>query len=422
MFKKLVYAGFLFLLFNGDESFAQKIEIENKENYVVHNKNIILSKNELKKYFKNELYPIIEDSEGRIIPSQINNKVKWDKLYFQVDLKPKSKNYFVVKWQKEIPIYPLKTSIRFGERQTAEQPVKPIKQSVFTQNKLPKLSGFQPYQTDGPTWENDKVAYRHYLDGRHSKDLFGKLTPEISPESVGLTAEGGVVDNYHVLEKWGRDILPVGNSVGIGGLCLAVGNNFKRIGGIATDTIYPIKKTLCKILNEGPVYSQLQIKHKNLNIDGRNYQIEENPAIWASSYAYENEVKTSSLKPNENLIIGLSKVAVEVPLSEFKTENWIALYTFGKQSYNQEYAIGLAIILPAKQFISSGKIPDNEKLSNSYFAKLSSVKNGDYLKYYALGCWELSEPMFKDKKGFESYLKEFLAVLNAKVSVKVVND
>lgn len=421
MLKKIVCFGFLFILSNGDEIFAQKIEIENKENYAVYKKNIVINKNELKEYFKNGLYPVIEDSYGKIIPSQINNSLKWNKLYFQVNLKANSKNYFVIKWQKEAPVYPLKTSIRFGERNTKEQPVKAITQTIFKQEKLPKLSGFQPYQTDGPTWENDKVAYRHYLDGRHSKDLFGKLNHEISPENVGLTPKGEVVDNYHVLEKWGRDILPVGNSVGIGGIALAVDDGFKRIGSIATDSIYPIKKTLCKILDEGPIYSQLQIKHKTLKIDNRKYQIEEKPAIWASSYAYENEVKTSFLKSNENLIIGLSNVASEFTLNELRTKDWIALYTYGKQSYNQEYLIGLAVIVPTQNFVSAGKITNSDKLSNSYFAKLSNPNKNEYIKYYAMGCWELSNPLFKDKMGFEDYLREFLTGLNAKVSVVIVD-
>lgn len=422
MCKKLkLLCSISWLLFS-QEIFAQKIKIENKENYPVYNKNLVINKSELKKHYKKGLYPVIEDSLGNALPSQTNAGKKWDKLYFQVDLKANATNHYFLKWQNIKPIYDIKTSIRFGERLNAQKPVEAITKSIFKQPKLPVLSGHQPYQTDGPTWENNKVGFRHYLDGRHSKDLFGKLSSEISPENVGLTPDHKVVDNYHVLEKWGRDILPVGNSVGIGGIALALGGQFKRIGSIATDSIYPIKKTFCKILNEGPIYSQLQIKHEALKLDGRKFQIEENPAIWASNYTYENEVKISSLKSNENLIIGLSSVAAEFTLNELKTEDWIALYTYGKQSYNQEYLIGLAVIVPTHNFVSSGKITNAEKLSNSYFAKVSSNKKREYIKYYAMGCWELSEPLFKDQKGFESYLKEFLAGLNAKVSVVIVDD
>lgn len=405
----------------GQEIFAQTLKIENRESYPIYNKNIVINKESIKKYIKNGLYPIIEDSLGHEIPSQTNAVKKWNKLYFQVTLQANATNYYTIKWQHKKPVYPIKTSVRFGERAAEQQPVKTALKSTFKLKKLPAVSGFQPYQTDGPTWENDKVGFRHYLDGRHAKDLFGKLNPEISPENVGLTVDGKVIDNYHVLEKWGRDILPVGNSVGIGGIALKLGDDYQRIACIATDTIYPIRKTLFKILTEGALYSQIQIKHQAVKLNDRGFLIEENPAIWAGSYAYENQVKISSLKDNESLVVGLSNVAVELELKELRTKNWLALYTYGKQSYNREYFVGLAIIVPTKYFISHGKMSNNHELSNSYYATLYAPNTTEWIKYYAMGCWELSDPLFKTQAGFESYLKEFLATLNADIVVAISN-
>jgi hypothetical protein len=411
------------LLFN-QEIFAQKIEIVNKENYPLSNHPITILKKDLKKLKSKKNYPILTDNDGNTIVSQTNanQNGKWNKLLFQVDLKAQASKTYSLSWQKQKPIDVIKTSIRMGERKTAKEPVKPVSSSVFRAKNLPKVSGFQPYQTDGPTWENDKVGYRHYLDGRHAKDLFGKLQQEISPENVGVTTKKEVVDNYHVMEKWGRDILPVGNSVGIGGIAFSTKNGFKRIGSIATDTLYPIKKTKFKILTEGAIYSQLQITHHQASINNKSFKIVEKPAIWAASYAYENQVNVSSKhKSDENLMIGLPKVATDVAFDEIRTKKWIAFYTYDKQSYNKEYLLGLAIIVPAQHYIKSGKIPDTEKLSNSYFAELSLKNTKEPLSYFALGCWEYSNPQFKTKNGFESYLNSFLQGLNADVRINILD-
>lgn len=408
------------LFFSSEHILAQNIKITNRENYLILNKTISIKKIALKNYYKKGLYPVILDSSSNVIPSQTNSNENWDELYFQVSLKANETNIFSVVWLNKKPFYPIKTSIRFGERKTVQIPVKPVKKSIFTENMLPNLRGFQPYQTDGPTFENDKVGFRHYLDGRHAKDLFGKLNPEISPENVGLTLTGETIDNYHVLEKWGRDILPVGNSVGIGGIALAINNNFVRIGSTVTDTTYNIYKTYCEIVNEGPVYSQLLINHEKLKVAGNLYNIEEKPTIWAADYAYQNFIKCVSLKTDENLAIGLSNVALDAVLNEYKTKNWVAFYTYGKQSYNNEYAIGLAIIIPNKNFVSISKVTEGEKLSKTYLAKVNANKKKEPIEYYALGCWELSNPLFKTQEGFEKYLKQFLNKLNSDVAVTIL--
>ena len=63
--------------------------------------------------------------------------------------------------------------------------VAPATEEVLPANEVYKALGYQRYQTDGPSWENDKVGFRHYLDGRNSKDVFGKKTPPPSPFDRG---------------------------------------------------------------------------------------------------------------------------------------------------------------------------------------------------------------------------------------------
>ncbi len=61
---------------------------------------------------------------------------------------------------------------------------------------------------EGPTLENELIAYRFYLDSRHRSDIFGKKTNALVMDTVGWV--------YHDIMDWGSDILKVGESLGIG--------------------------------------------------------------------------------------------------------------------------------------------------------------------------------------------------------------
>ncbi len=99
---------------------------------------------------------------------------KWDELFLVTDFAPNEKKIATLSWSLKDPKFPIKTSVRFGKREAKDLPVQPATQEVLMANQVHKTLGFQKYQTDGPSWENDKVGFRHYLDGRNSKDVFGK--------------------------------------------------------------------------------------------------------------------------------------------------------------------------------------------------------------------------------------------------------
>ena len=124
-------------------------------------------------------YPLVLFDRDTL-PSQLNdtdNDGQWDELFFVADFNPKESKSVRLFWTDQKPIYKVRTSVRFGKRTSADTPVQPATSETMMANELPKSLGYQQYQTDGPSWENDKVGFRHYLDGRNAKDLFGKKTP-----------------------------------------------------------------------------------------------------------------------------------------------------------------------------------------------------------------------------------------------------
>ncbi|MEA5403227.1 DUF4861 family protein [Arcicella sp. DC2W] len=406
--------------------FGNSIMLANQSNTDLVEKPVSIATKRFQSKINKHLFPQIFDKKGKEIPSQLNDldgDGQFDELFFVADIPQKSSVKLSLKWTNNQPSYPIKTSVRFGKRSSKNTPVEPKTSDTFYANQLPKIIGYQPYQTDGPSWENDKVAFRHYFDGRNAKDLFGKRTSAISPENVGISETGAVQDNYHVLKDWGRDILPAGNaeglSVGLGGVGLLINNQLYRVGVTANDTVHNVEATDFKIVSEGTVKSQISLDYHNWKptID-RTYQLSEKPTIWPGMYAYQNTVKLSGLKGDETVVIGLSKVATNHPVTEIKQGKFVALYTHDAQSYNKEFIIGLAIIVPAEVYQGYGESPKTGSFALSYYAKLD-LKNNSNLRYYAVGAWELADECFKTEKCFEDYLKKLMAQLNTEVSIKV---
>ena len=367
-------------------------------------------------------FPVLSDEQGNTIPSQLddlNGDGEWDALFLLINISKKTSKKLVLNWVNKPLKFQKKTSVRFGKRSSASSPVIPANQEILIANQLPKNLGYQQYQTDGPSWENDKVGFRHYLDGRNAKDVFGKKIPEISPETVGINKDGAVEDNYHVMEDWGRDILSVGNSLGLGGYAISTENNLIRLGVTSKDTINNIETTTFKIITEGPLRSTLNFTYKNWKLKGRSYNVDEHTSIWPGMYAYKNSVKLSGLKGDEDLVIGLVNRDTKNNISELIIcDDYVILYTHDKQTYNNEWWLGMALILPKEKYKGFLEAPEYGKLSQTFLAKMN-VKNLETINYYAVACWELSDPNFKDEAYFKKYLINLTNQLSAKVLVSI---
>ncbi len=415
----------LLILFSSCQTATKKTDItlSNTSSIDLTDKAISIERSQLSDLPEGVAYPLIISAKGDTIASQLNDldgDKKWDELFFVVDLTANSTETFSLQWVKDEPKYVIRTSARFGKRSSANTPVKPATSDTLYANDLPKSIGYQPYQTDGPSWENDKVGFRDYFDGRNAKDLFGKIASFMSPENVGINAEGAVEDNYHVMADWGRDILAVGNSVGIGGYGLIAGDKLLRLGVTVDDSINNVEKTIFQIMAEGPVKSVLSYHYENWHPDeNRNYQVNENTTITPGMYAYQNTVEFSGLQGDEDLIVGLVNSNNQNPLQEIPVnDEWEVLLTHDMQTYNRQWWLGLALIVPRELYLGYTEAPKTGKFSNSFLAKLK-VENNKPVTYYAAAGWVMSDERFKDPDFFRSYVENLVKQLSAKVDVTI---
>lgn len=367
-------------------------------------------------------YPLLLDAKGDTIPVQVDDTTDdgvWDELFFLIDIPASSTVILTVKQADNNIAYEKKTAVRFGKRDGLTETVQPRREDTLYADQLPLSIGYQPYQTDGPSWENDKVGFRHYLDGRNSKDVFGKKVSYMSPSDVGINAQGAVEDNYHVMQDWGRDIMPVGNSVGIGGIALASGDEIHRIGVTASDAVNNVDTTVFRIRQEGSLRSVLDFRYRNWQAGGRYYNVEEQPAIWAGMYGYQNTVRIHGLQKADTLLVGLVNIFSSQPPQEIIiNDRWVVLYTHDLQTYDQEWWLGLGLILPYDRYQGYLEAPKTGQLANSYMAKLN-IRDGAPVSYYAIAGWELGDEGFRDRTYFENYIVGLAKQLAAEVTVEI---
>ncbi|OQD42024.1 DUF4861 domain-containing protein [Croceivirga radicis] len=419
---KLLFASILSIGFsctNNDADTA--LTFSNPSSFKMEDKPVVIAKDSLKLKVQSGFYPLFLVDKDTLAYQEIDVDTdgKKDHYFILANFEPKEKIQVTLKQTKEKPKFPKRTSVRFGKRDNANEAVSARTSDSFYKTEVPKALGYQPYQTDGPTWENDKVGFRHYFDGRNAKDLFGKKTAAISPETVGLDSLGKVIDNYHVMEPWGRDILAVGNSVGLGGYGLMVKDSLLRLGITVTDTINNVEKTSFKILDEGPVYSSLQLSYLNWQAAGWPYTVYEKTSIWPGMYGYKNQVLFNNLRGDETLAIGLVNINTDKSVQQVNVgDKYTVLYTHDKQTYDKVWWLGMAIIVPTKDFLGIKEAPKEGNFSNSFLAQMK-IKNGIPLTYYAVAGWELSNPNFTSEDAFKAYLEELVLTLTYEIQVEI---
>ncbi|TDD95723.1 DUF4861 domain-containing protein [Flavobacterium cellulosilyticum] len=394
---------------------ANDSDIELSEKAVAVNRNLI-DRNAMTKGFPLLIF------KSDTIPSQVNDldgDGKWDELFLVTHFSPKEQKTIQLKWVKEMPKFPIRTSVRFGKREAKNIPVQPATEEVLMADQVHAKLGFQKYQTDGPTWENDKVGFRHYLDGRNAKDVFGKRIPAITPENVGINSAGAVEDNYHQMYDWGRDIFPVGNSAGLGGYALSVNNEITRLGIITTDKLNNIEKTTFKIVSEGPENSILNYKYYNWKVSGNQYQVNETTSIWPGMYGYKNTVSINGITGNETFLIALSNINNQKGLKVIEVGDWVCLIQHDNLTYNREWILGTAIIVPKKDYLGYIEAPKTGQLTDSYLAKFK-IENNKPISYYAIAGWELSaDKNFKDANYFTEYVTNLAKQLAVEITVAI---
>ncbi len=407
---------------SGKHTGNQQITLTNMANIELSNKAITIKRSDIKQVPEGEKFPLLIAQSGDTIPAQLNDldgDRQWDELFFVTNLAASQTATIQLNWIDAPVNFTKRTNVRFGVRPVLDSKVSPADSATFYPDQLPGVIGYQHFQTDGPTWENDKVGFRLYLDGRNSVDVFGKKVAYMSPQNVGINAAGVTEANYSAMQDWGTDILAVGNSVGIGGISFLIGDSLARLGVTEKDSMNNVDSTHFQIVSNGSEESIMKFTYNGWRPMNRDYFVQTTTSTWPGMYAFNNQVICKNLKGDETLVIGLVNSNTDHPVTEINiNDKWVALLTHDKQAVDKQWWLGLAIVLPKDSYLGYMEAPKTGRLSTTFLGKLK-IDNNKPVNYFAIAGWELSDEGFKDSTYFKNYVTNFADQQAAEVKVTI---
>ncbi|MDD4921664.1 MAG: DUF4861 domain-containing protein [Bacteroidales bacterium] len=358
-------------------------------------------KRENMKPTNNKLVPAIKTTAGVYVPSQLddlNKDGQWDELAFVYTLSSREKVNLGIVWidLAKYPKFKARTNVRYG-KMTKPGVVESLQTDVHGRTNLPRGEGY-PYQMDGPAWENDKVGFRHYFDGRNCRDVFGKRLPTMALDTVGIRPNGTPGDTYHVMSDWGRDILGVAKSFGLGGLALQLPDTLLRLGIVQEERTDNVDSTRFTILSKGPVRSVFTFDYYGWQVKNKKVNVHNTVTIWAGKYGCENVVKTSALPNGALLVTGIvtSNNGKEVREKAYNGK-FISMSTHDMQTYDKVWYLGMSLIMPAENMVRTFNAPKvGPGVSNTWCASIKPNAKGEY-RYNCYAAWEISDQRFRDR-------------------------
>lgn len=246
---------------------------------------------------------------------------------------------------------------------------------------------------EGPGIESDKVAYRFYLDWRNGFDVFGNRTGKPVLHQVGLDG----YQSYHEMADWGMDLLKVGQSLGAGGYGYWNGEQVQRVSELSGHS--------AKVIENGPLYSALQIQYNNWQIAGKTVNLTADLSMTAGSRLVHTRLSLS--EPLDNLAIGLVKLPNTTLLQgqfDIPGHSWTYLATYGEQTLTGgNDKLGLAILF--KRGASEAVTSD----AHNHVVVMQPA--GTELEYYFLAAWEGEPDGIRSEAEFIDYLQQQVEAL-----------
>lgn len=99
-------------------------------------------------------------------------------------------------------------------------------------------------------------------------------------------------------------------------------------------------------------------------------------------------------------------------------DRFVVLLTHDQQTYDREWWLGLALILPRDAYQGNGEAPKEGMFSNTFYGELK-ISEQSPVTYYAVGCWELSDEGFRDPVYFEDYVTNLAQQLSAELEIEI---
>ncbi|RYZ83995.1 MAG: DUF4861 domain-containing protein [Proteobacteria bacterium] len=369
-------------------AFGQRFSIVNPIDVLRTDELIVLTRSDVEKRFPKAISfktLAVLGQDGRYTPLQtddLDGDGKWDEAAFLCDMPPNATLRFELTDIKAnaVLLYP-RAHVRLRKKMSGQKYGDNLPIEVMPPQHAPtdfSTTALPLYLTEGPAWENDKVAFRQYFDTRNARDIFGKTTAQMMMDTVGT--DPGM--SYHTKKDWGMDILKIGDSPGAGGLLFRSTIDNKKLERLSGEKV---KKTVYKKIADGPMRAIFAMEYE-IELYGKTVNVIETTQIWGGQYFYESNATISGLPANTVVFAGMAN-----PFKLSSTRRGRSVQTHGIQSENNDI-LGMALLTNRTNntpVVDDGKIllelPDN--------------------KFRSYACWEQTNARFKSREYFEDFIE-----------------
>jgi uncharacterized protein DUF4861 len=377
------------------------LQVANPADEQRNDASLLLSSGELSNWMEipDGKLPLLLDENGKALPCQVDDvdgDGLLDEFFAPIDFAPNEQKKLILRFidPVDFPEFETRTNVRLGD---ASKPGYP---DLSSGNRLEGISYHNysgntdsNFQMEGVAWENDKVGFRNYMDQRNGMDIFGKLTPEMVLDSVGIKNK----ESYHHEAEWGMDILKVGTSLGSGAIGYMYNDSIYRVGDNGSGD--------CQTVFEGSQRSRFNLSFSNWKVDGSATDVLHQIDISAGKHYYQNQVTYSGNDSNLDLVAGI----VNMKSSELHVlklgENHTALLTHDHQAEDGSM-LAMALMVPNEYLLKYGEAPESgDGIIQTYYAVLDAVP-GDPVPYRFYALWEREDPRWASLEQVSKFLEE----------------
>ena len=394
----LLYLLLLAVLGSCDSNSAITLQVHNPMEQERGDAILMLSRGEISGWttIPEKELPVLKELDGTYIPCQaddVDGDGSWDELYALTDLEAGAQQNIMLEFvpAEEYPEFPVRTNLHLGDARDGYKKL----------NRADRLEGVSyhnyaditgaTFQMEGPAWENDLVGFRNYMDQRNGMDIFGKTSPAMVLDRVGVDGE----PSYHEPGEWGLDVLKVGSSLGAGGIGYMYNDSIYRVGDNGSGTY--------ELLFQGPQRSRFYLNYSPWMVEEQKLRISHQIEITAGQRYYRGTVSYRGSELPLSLVVGIVNMKSEELHVIKLNESYTALYTLDQQSEDGTM-LAMALVVPTEYLKETGETLDTgDGIIQTYYAVLDASP-GDAVPYRFYSLWEKEDPRWAFPEQIESYL------------------
>lgn len=342
-------------------------------------------------------WPVLKDGIREYIPSQVidaDGDGEWDQLFALTPMEASSQKIVRLSFVPPdgYPEFEKRTNLRLGDASETGYP------ELLEAERLEGVSYHNyggrtgaAFQMEGPAWENDKVAFRNYLDQRNGMDIFGKRTSKMVLDSVGLPGKS----SYHEPAAWGMDVLKVGTSLGSGAIGYLYEDSIYRVGDNGSGTY--------RVAFEGPELSRFILSFTDWKVEDLSLDVTHQIGIAAGRHYYQGVVTYHGTDEKLSLVTGIVNMKSDSLYVMELDNNHMGFYTHDYQAEDSSL-LTMALIIPKEYILSYGATKDEgEGVTQTYYVVLDASP-GEPVPYRFYSLWEKEDPSWASLEEVNRFL------------------